>query len=406
MRTGTGSPFAPLRHRAFRQLWLGAMCLHISLWMQMVTAGWLMVSLNGSALEVGLVQTASTLPMFLLALPSGVLADLVNRRHFLSVSQVSLGAIALLTAIMVSLGFVTPWVLLALTFLYGVGNAVQGPAWFTTQIDVIPAHLRLAAVSLGSASFSSARAVGPALAGLLMAWVSPALVFGFIALLSFTSVLLLQQVAQVPHQRGPDAPVENFGIALANALRYAWSNRRLQIYLLRTFVFVLPGAALWALLPLVALGDGGSAGAYGLLLGFMGVGAIVGALTVSALHSRWTKNQIESFATIVFGLACVIASQTAALLWLGPSLFAAGVAWAWINNLGVTAIQMEAQPEMRSRALAIFLIVFQGAMACGGWLWGAAAAYFGLTAALLIASTCIGLAIPVYQLTSQTGQAD
>ena len=403
MSFGAGSPFEPLSHRTYRQLWLGALCLNIGLWMQTVSAGWMMVSLQGSPLQIGLVQTASTLPAFLLALPGGVIADLVNRRRLMMGSQAALAGVALVTAGLVASGLVAPWLLLCLTFAYGVGYAMQGPAWFTAQNDAVPNELRLAAVSLGSASFSSARAVGPALAGLLMASLSPAAVFGFIGMLALLSLILLRRVGTIQPPRPPDAQVEGFGAAFKAALRYARHNRRLQGQLLRAGLFVLPGSALWALLPLVAGREGGTAGAYGLMLGCMGVGAVTGSLMLAAINRRQSVRRIETLAFVAFASATVTASQTSALHWLAPALVIAGMAWAWSTNLVVTAIQVQAAPAMRARALAIYLVVFQGSMAMGGWMWGALAGRAGLEATLLIACCGIAVAVAARQFGLQQG---
>ncbi|MDB5869923.1 MAG: putative major facilitator superfamily transporter [Polaromonas sp.] len=389
-----GSPFEPLRHPTYRQLWLGALCLNIGLWMQTVTAGWLMVSLHGSPMQVGLIQTASTLPSFLLALPGGVISDLlVNRGRFLKMSQGGLALVALVTATLVASGWVAPWLLLCLTFAYGIGYAIQGPSWFIAQNDAVPPDLRLAAISLGSASFSSARAVGPALAGLLMAWLSPAAVFGFIGGLALVSLVLLSRIKSLPTHRAPDAKIEGFGAALMTALRYALYNRKLQVQLLRAGAFILPAAALWALLPLVARGQGSTAGSYGLLLGCMGVGAVTGSLSLAALHRWFNARQIETLAFITFAAVTLLASQAPALHWLAPSMVIGGMAWAWSTNIAVTAIQVQAAPEMRSRALAIYLLVFQGSMALGGWMWGAMAEHLGMMLTLFTAAGGIGLAI-------------
>lgn len=400
MTLRAGSPFEPLRHRTYRQLWAGALCLNVGLWMQTVSAGWLMTSLHGSPLLVGLVQTASTLPAFLLALPAGVIADLVHRPRFLRCAQAGLAAVALLTATLLALDLVTPGLLLVLTFAYGVGYAAQGPSWFIAQNDAVPPELRPAAVGLGAASFSSARALGPALAGALMGAVSAAAVFAGIGLLSLVSVGLLRHTA---HQgasvttSSPDGHVasparERVGTAFRRAFEMALHDRALQRHLLRTGLFVLPGAGLWALLPLVARDRGGAAGAYGLMLACLGVGAVLGALTLAPLLHRTRMRVLETVAQLAFGAATLVASQAPTMAWFGPALLLAGVGWSWAVNASVTAIQLEAQSEMRSRALAVFLIVFQGSMALGGWLWGTAAGSAGLATTLQISAGTIAVA--------------
>jgi predicted MFS family arabinose efflux permease len=257
----------------------------------------------------------------------------------------------------------------------------------------VPPDLRLAAISLGSASFSSARAVGPALAGLLMAWLSPAAVFGFIGSLALLSLALLSRIKSLPTHRSPDVKVEGFSAALLTALRYAVNSRKLQVQLLRVGAFVLPAAALWAMLPLVARSQGSTAGAYGLLLGCMGVGAVTGALSLATLNRWLSPRQIETLAFVTFAAVTLVASQGPALHWLAPSMVVGGMAWAWSTNIAVTAIQVQAAPEMRSRALAIYLLVFQGSMALGGWMWGAMAEHLGIMPTLFASAGGIGLAI-------------
>jgi MFS family permease len=215
------APFEPFRHAAFRHLWFGSLCQNLALWMQVVTAGWLMVSLQGTPLQVGLIQTASSLPAFLFALPGGVIADLVERRRFLLTAQTAAGIVALLTSALAATGTMGPVWLLVLTFASGLGYAMQSPSWFTAQLDVLPPSSRLAAVGLGAVSYSSARAIGPALAGALMLWFSPAAVFGCIAALAFLSLVLLGRVAVIPRHRVEGAEPEGFGTALVNTLRYA-----------------------------------------------------------------------------------------------------------------------------------------------------------------------------------------
>jgi MFS family permease len=388
-----GSPFEPLRHGAYRRLWLGSLCQNLGLWMQVVTAGWMMVSLNGTPLQVGLIQTANSLPAFLFALPGGVIADLVERRRYLLSSQAVVGVVALLMAGLAAIGALGPLWLLALTFAFGLGFAMQSPSWFTAQLDVLPPASRLAAVSLGSVSYSSARAVGPALAGALMLWFSPAAVFGCIAGLALLSLALLSGVAEIPRHRTTDSAPEGFGAALVNTLRYARDSAALQTQLLRTLAFVLPAAALWALLPLLALGEGAQAGRYGVLLGCMGVGAVIGALSLAQAHAWFRPREIDSLGSLLYLGASLVAPLIDSMVLLVPLFVLAGIGWSWVNNLGITTLQMQTAPHLRARALAMYIIVFQGGMALGGALWGRLAGAAGLTTALAVAAALMLLAM-------------
>ncbi len=394
MRRSGGSPFEPLRHREYRLLWLGALCQNLSLWMQVVTAGWLMVSLHGTAFQVGLIQTASALPAFLFALPGGVIADLVDRRRFLLSSQAAVGTVALLTAGLTASGVMGPSSLLVLTFIFGLGFAMQSPSWFTAQLDVLPPESRLAAVSLGAVAYSSARAIGPALAGGLMLWLSPAAVFACIAGLAVASLCLLGGVPQIPRHRSASAVPEGFGIALINTLRYARDSLPLQRQLLRTLAFVLPAAALWALLPLLAQGGSaaaGQAGRYGLLLGCLGVGAVAGALTLPKAHEYLSARQIEALGTVIYLLVMITAPLIGQTSLLVPLFVLAGLGWSWVSNLGITTLQLLAAAHLRARALALYIIIFQGSMALGGALWGRIAETVGLSLTLGLAA--IGLVL-------------
>lgn len=390
----TGSPFEPLRHPAYRRLWLGALCLNLGLWMQVVTAGWWMVSLGGTPLQVGLIQTASALPSFLFAVPGGVIADLVERRRYLLQAQAALVVVAMLTTGLASSGGMGPGWLLALTFAYGLGYAVQGPAWFTAQQDQLPTASRLAAMSLGAVSYSGARAIGPALAGGLVLWSSPPVVFGCVGALALLSFGLLARSQPMPPHRQSGEVTEGFVAATVATLRYARDDRSAQKTLLRTLLFIVPGAALWALLPLVAqAGTVSAAGGYGLLLGSLGLGAVIGGLSLAVVHARRGSRRVEITGSLLF-LAATAASTVPVTPWLMvPLCVAAGVGWAWVSTLGLTALQMQAPPHLRARALGLYLIAFQGAMAMGGVLWGQLASSASLTVALGIAAA--GLLVSV-----------
>lgn len=392
MIAAAGSPFEPLRHAGYRRLWLGALCLNLGLWMQVVTAGWLMVSLGGTPLEVGLIQTASALPAFLFAVPGGVIADLVERRRYLLFSQAALVLVAVLTTALAVTGWMAPSWLLALTFAYGLGYAVQGPAWFTAQQDVLPPTSRLAALSLGAVSYSSARAIGPAFAGGLMLWSNPAVVFGCVGALALLSLGLLARSLPMPPHRAPGNVAESFVAATTTTLRYARDDAPARKQLLRTLLFIVPGAALWALLPLVAqAGTAPAAGRYGLLLGSLGLGAVIGGLSLTAVHARLGSRTIEVIGTLLFLAATAAGAFTTAPWLLLPLCVAGGAGWAWVGTLGVTALQIQAPPHLRARALGLYLIAFQGAMALGGALWGQLAGRSGVGAALAIA--CAGLVV-------------
>jgi MFS family permease len=387
-----GSPFAPLRHVQYRRLWLAMLCLNFGLWMLIVSAGWVMVSMTDSALLVGMIQTAATLPSFLFALPGGVIADLVERRTYLLRAQAVIAVVGVLTTLLTWSGQLSPWALLGLTFVYGVAHAIQGPAWFTSQTDVLPEEDRLAGMTLAGASYSTARAVGPAIAGALIALASAAAAFAVTAVMAVLSIILLRHVAPLPrhqHDRGR----EGFVAAMLVALRHAASNRMLQIQLLRTGAFVTAGAGLWALLPLAAKRyfEGG-ASSYGLLMGFIGIGSVLGGISLPLAASRIPARTLDTLGCLAFALATVAVAFVHVTWAVAPLFVLAGMGWAWVGNLNMTDIQSRAEPWIRARTLALYLIVFQGGMAAGGALWGAVGVALPLDEALLICAACQVLA--------------
>jgi MFS family permease/quinol monooxygenase YgiN len=365
------SAFSPLRQPVFAVLWAATILGNIGSFMRDVASAWLVTDLSGSPSAVAMIQVAGTLPIFLLAIPAGVLSDIVDRRKLLICIQLLL---ALVSAALMALAFanrLSVEVLVGLTFVGGVGAALMGPTWQSIVPELVPKSELRNAVALNSLGFNIARSIGPALGGALLVGFGAAATYGA-HVLSYVFV-----IAALVWWRRPagadDALREHFGGAFRAGLRYARASRELHRVLLRATLFFICASAVWALLPLVARHLlGGSAGFYGLLLAAVGAGAIIGAILLPRLRARTDADGI------MLGAALTTAAITAALAAVPPQwlalllLLVLGAAWiAALTTLNGT-VQAILPNWVRGRGLAIYLTIFNGALAAGSLLWGLA----------------------------------
>lgn len=379
------APASPLKIRAFRALWIATIVSNVGTWMHDVGAGWLMTSLSPSPLLVALVQSATTLPMFLFALPGGALADIIDRRRLLIGAQLWALLTAAVLAATTLLGLTDPTVLLVLTFALATGAAVSAPAFQAIVPELVPASAVPQAVALNSLGINIARAIGPALGGLIIALSGPAAVFA----LNAVSVLGVAAVLW-RWQRAPTLtrlPAEHFFGALRAGVRYARGAPALQTVLIRSIGFFLFSSALWALLPLVArrelgLGPGG----YGSLLAFIGLGAVGAALVLPRLRSIMSPNRLTIGATLLFGIASAGLAFLRDFAVVSCLMVGAGAAWITMLSALNGAAQAAAPSWVRARALAISLLTFQGSMTVGATLWGTIASESSIGTALSIAA--------------------
>ena len=366
-------------------LWLAQLGSLIGTWMQTVGAQWLLVDQPAAETLVALVQTANMSPVFFLALPAGVFADVFDRRRLLMVVQTAALLTAATLAALTAAGQVRPPLLLTFTFLLGCAQTLTMPAWQALIPELVPRAQLPSASALGGISMNLARAVGPAVAGLLIASVSVAAVFALNAL-SFGFLVLALALWRRPAVEPDDVP-ERFGPALVAGSRYIRHSRVVRRILLRSLLFVVPGTVVWALLALVAsrrlgLGPGG----YGLLLAALGVGAVAGAFGLPRLRGLTSTNGILLLASLVYGAALVVVALVDNPAAVTVVLLAAGAAWlAVLASLNAT-MQLFLPGWVRARGLSTYQIVFVGGQGVAALVWGLLAEEFGLQAIFLAAA--------------------
>ena len=380
----TLSTWAPLRSSLFRALWLAALVSNFGIWMQNVGAAWLMTSLSNSPTLVTLVQTATSLPFLVAALPAGVLGDMVDRRWLLVANQGWMMLVALALGLATLLGAMTPWLLLALTFALGMGFAALLPTWQAIQPDLVSRSELPQAITLVGVNVNVSRAIGPAVGGLLIAAAGPAAVFLINGVLFFISLCVF---FRWEGSRDHDAWPETFAEALQAGLRFARNAPALRAVLVRAALFMVGGSAVLALLPLVArrqLGLGSDG--YGLLLGCFGLGAVIGATLLSRLRRRASRNRIVAGASVVLAASTIALAFVPDPILAGLALLVGGAAWlSTMANLNTTA-QTVLPAWVRARGLALYVLTFQTCIAAGSAVWGIAAEGLSVRIALLLAA--------------------
>jgi MFS family permease len=380
---GSSSLWQPLRVSIFRNLLIADVISDIGTFMQNVGAAWLMVSLGAGPIYVALTQTASSLPYFLLSLPAGSAGDIIDRRKLVLATESWMMGVALLLAVLTIGGFMSPWLLLVLTFALSAGDAFETPAWHAILPELVPREDIAAASALNGIEFNLARAVGPALAGVIIAaaGVAAAFVANFI---SFFGVILVVARWKRPVRRS-SAPVESFSGATVAAIRYVRYSPAILTVLLRTGMVMFSSSALFALLPAVAHNVNRTAIGYGLLLGCFGLGAIAGAFAMQAARARWSTETVASAGVLMLGLVMLAIGSLHNLSALAVFMLIGGAAWVIFISLINALVQNLAPDWVRARVLAIFILVYQGSYAFGTVVWGAFAQRASVRTALVYA---------------------
>ena len=386
------SPWSPLQNALFRSLWIATIVSNVGTWMHDVGAGWLMTSLSSSPSMVALVEAADSFPLMLLAIPAGALADIVDRRRLLIAIQVYMLIVAAALGIMTLLELTTAWVLIGFTFALGVGGALMLPAWASIVPDLVPPEDLPSAIALNSVAINGARAIGPAIAGVLVAAVGPWLVFMLNAV-SYVGILVALLRWRREHQKST-LPAERFFSAIRVGMRFVTHTRALQIVLIRGSAFFIFASATWSLFPLIVrqeLRRGPEI--YGLLLTCIGIGAVGGALLLPKIRARVSRDTLVAGASALYALAALALAYLPYVSLLAVAMVATGVAWIFILSALQVSAQMTLPAWVRARGLAAFVVVFMGGMAIGSVLWGQVATRIGIPAALTAAAVGIFVAI-------------
>lgn len=390
--TATDSAWAPLANPLFRTLWIATLASNVGTWMHDVGAGWLMTSLTPSPVMVALIQTATSLPVFLLALPAGALSDIVDRRRYLIAVQIWLAIVAALLAWSAFSGTVTAWSLVGLTFAMGIGAAMMLPAWAAVVPEIVDKPSLQSAISLNSMGINVARAIGPAVAGVIISFAGTGAVFAVNALSYLGVIFVLYR-----WQRASEAtslPPERLPGAIRAGIRFACHAPELQTALVRGTGFFAFASASWALLPLIArnLTDSGP-GTFGILVASVGVGAVAGALTLPHLRKLLQRDDLVAGATLVYAAALIMLAFLDSVLWLSLTMAASGAAWITVLSTLQVAAQMALPNWVRARGLALFMMTFMGAMALGSLAWGKFAEMQGTSLSLCVAAGGMVLAV-------------
>jgi MFS family permease len=377
------SLWRPLHTPTFRNLIIADVVSDIGAFMQSTGAAWLMVSLNAGPMYVALTQTASALPFFMFALPAGAIGDIVDRRKLILYTETWMVGVALALAIITIAGFIAPLSLLILTFALSAGDAFETPTWRAVLPELVSKEDLPAASALNGIEFNLARAIGPGLAGLVIAAAGVGSAF-LLNAASFAGVILvIARWKRATHKR--TTPPETVAGATVAAIRYVRYSPAIRTLLTRTGLVMFFASGLLALLPSLAHIVKNSPTVYGLLLGCFGLGAVLGALIMQRVRARWSTEAVVAAGVAVFGASTLAASMLHSLPALSAVMLVAGAAWIVFLSLFNVLVLNHAPGWVRARVLAISTLVFQGAIAAGSAAWGAVAARLGIGTTLLYA---------------------
>jgi MFS family permease len=382
----TSSAWAPFASRAFLWLWVANVVNSLGTWIQNTASGWIMTELAPSPIMVSLVQTAAQLPVFLLALPAGALADVIDRKRNLVLTNMFMLAVAGALAIFAALGHVDATVLLVMTALLAVGAALNNPAWGASVQLTVPRQDLPQALVLNSIGFNIARVAGPAVAGLILATAGATIAFAANAASFAFVVVIAGFVLAFPRTRTSDVPPEPIRSAMRVGVNYSLAEPVVRSGLVRSAAFYVCGSAIWALLPLyVRQVLGLSSGSFGVMMGVIGAGAVLGGVGMPRLRKLFPRNNLIMWSGALCGLALIPLAVIPSAATAHAALLVFGIAWVvGASNLQAT-VQLAAAPWVRARVLALYQAVFNGAMGLGALLWGWLGDHLGLTGTILAA---------------------
>ncbi len=397
---------APFRQPAFRAIWTANLVSNFGSLIQSVGAAWLMTIISGSPQLVALVQASATIPIMLLSLFAGAIADSYDRRLVMLFAQTLMLVASALLALLDYWGYVAPWSLLLLTFFVGIGTSLNGPAWQASLRAQVPIEDLPAAVALNSIGFNLARSLGPAIGGALMAlWGASAnFTVNALSYVGLIVVLLRWRPAYHPPKRDPLRQAIRAGLA------YAFASRAIRRALLRAGVFGVLTAGLWSLMPLVARDLlHGDQGTYGIILGAFGAGSIGGAFFATSARRVLSNDHVFGIATLGFAAGVFGAALAPSAVFAIPFLLVAGASWVTALSTINIVVQMTAPPAVVGRCLALYQMSAFGGLAVGAYGWGGFAEFVGVKATLIVSgsalavSALLGLVAPLPQVDHGAG---
>src|ERR1700722_2885483 len=386
--TALPGPWRPLRNPIFRNLLASNLVSDIGTFMQSVGAAWLMTSLTNNPLYIALIQTSTALPFFLLALPAGALGDIFDRRKLILGTETWMLGVAVVLTVATVFGVMTPWLLLLLTLGLSVGDAVESPSWRAIFPELVDKKELPAALALNGIEFNLARALGPGLGGLIVAAVGVGAAFAFNAF-SFLGVIAVIARWKRPTRKST-LPSETFRGATSAAVRYVRYSPGIRTLLLRSAVLIFFTSSFWALLPMAAKEMSKDPITYGFLLGFFGLGAVLGAMVLQRTRSRVSSETLLSFATAIFAGVVLSVALLRSPVILCFLMLLGGASWTAIMSLFNIMVQELAPDWVRARVLAVYIFVFQGSVAAGSTLWGYVALHTNVHETLVLAAIGTG----------------
>ena len=384
------SALSPLRFPVFRSVWIASSISNLGGLIQSVGAAWMMTSIATEAGMVALVQASMTLPVMLLSLLAGAMADSLDRRRMMLYAQIFLFVVSVCLSLCTWLDLITPWLLLLFTFLIGCSAAFNAPAWQASVGDMVPRAYLPAAVTLNGMGFNIARSFGPALGGAIVA------AFGAAAAFAVNAVSYIHLIVVLRRWKSPTTPQllprESLGIAISAGIRYVSMSPAIRRVLVRGLVFGLGASSVMALMPLVAkhLVAGGPL-TYGMLLGAFGVGAVLAAIANARLRLRMSTENIVRISCVAFGVAAAVTGLSSNLAVTMLALMVNGASWVLALATFNVAVQLSAPRWVVARALSLYQMFTFGGLAGGSWLWGEIAESNGVATALYLPAAIMGV---------------
>ena len=392
----------PFTYSLFRAIWIASLVSNVGTWMQNVAGVWLVTTLTTSALLVALMQTATSLPAFLLSMPAGAVGDLIDRRKLLLFTQAFMAVVALGLGAFALSGAIRAIDVLGFTFLLGMGSALNGPIWQTVTTELVPRPVLPFAITLNGVSNNIARAIGPALGGLIIAYYRPGWVFVLNGLSFIGTWLVVYNWKRAAS--ADNGPAENFSGALRAGVRYVQYSPAIVAVLVRCFAFAFGASAMWALLSVVvARRLHLQSGSYAVMLSWLGAGAVSGAFLIGKIGHRLNLNQRVLLGSLVFVGTNLALALVPSEYWLFPVMFVSGMAWLITMTSFSTSVQLHVPRWVQARVVSVYMLVFQAGLSLGSIVWGELADRANVSLALLIAAgwmlagLALALPFPMHQ---------